>query len=277
MESVETATASIPKLGLGTWQNTGSRCVETVSMALDLGYRHIDTAQSYGNEGAVGDAIATSSVDRDQVFLTTKVWRSNLRYADVISSVRESLDRLGVDYIDLLLIHWPHPRRPVGETLRAMVELQAEGVVDNLGVSNFTRAQLREAVREASSPIVTDQVLYHPFKDQSSLREFCVENGMALTAYSPLARGGVVGDDLLTEIGEGYGKTPAQVGLRWLIQQEGVVAIPKASSRQHLSENLAVFDFSLDDEEMARIRDRRAGLGRRVMNLLPAAMRRFPI
>lgn len=277
MEYVDAGGARIPKLGLGTWQNTGRTCTETVRTALELGYRHVDTAQAYDNERAVGDGIATADVDREDVFLTTKVWRSNLRRRDVHSSVRESLDRLGVEYVDLLLIHWPHPRVPVEETLRATCELHEAGLVKHLGVSNFTRAQLREAIEVSDVPVVTDQVLYHPYKDQSDLRSFCVENDVALTAYSPLARGAVLSDDLLVRIGERYDKTAAQVALRWLIQQEGVVAVPKASSRDHLAENLAVFDFSLDEEEVARIDERSGGLGMRLLNLLPSLVRRIPL
>jgi diketogulonate reductase-like aldo/keto reductase len=269
--------AAIPKLGLGTWMNTGQDCVESVRTALELGYRHVDTAQVYGNEEAVGEGIATADVDREAVFLTTKIWRSNLAYDDVIDSVRESLDRLGVDSVDLLLIHWPHPRRPVEETLRAMAELQERGLVSHLGVANFTRNQLREAVEIADRPLVTDQVLYHPLKDQSTLRQYCVEQDIALTAYSPLARGAVIGDEQFGEIGERHGKTAVQVALRWLLQQEGVVAIPKATSQEHLEENLDVFDFALTDEEMRRIHDRQPGLRRRLLNRLPGLMRRNPL
>ncbi len=277
MEYVEAGGACIPKLGLGTWQNTGRNCTESVRTALELGYRHVDTAQMYGNEAEVGEGIAAADVDREDLFLTTKVSRSNLRRGDVIESVHESLDRLGVDYVDLLLIHWPHPRVPVAETLGAMAELREEDLVEHLGVSNFTRSQLREAMDAVDAPIVADQVLYHPYKDQSALREFCAEQSVALTAYSPLARGAVLDDDVLARMGRRYDKSAAQVALRWLLQQEGVVAIPKASSREHVEANLDVFDFSLTDEEMARIHDLEGGLGTRLKNRLPALMRRVPI
>lgn len=275
--TIEAGGASIPTLGLGTWMNTGQQCTETVETALDLGYRHVDTAQVYGNEAEVGAGIEAAAVDRDELFLTTKVWRSNLRDGEVQSSVHDSLDRLGVEYVDLLLIHWPHPRRPVGETLDAMAELQDEGLVEHLGVANFTRGQLREAQAQTDRPLVTDQVLYHPLKDQSALLAYCVEHDVALTAYSPLARGGVVGDELLGSIGRRYGKSAAQVALRWLLQQDGVVAIPKATGRPHLEANLDVFDFSLTDDEMARIHERQPGLRRRLANLAPAVMRRNPL
>jgi diketogulonate reductase-like aldo/keto reductase len=189
MESVGAGGATIPKLGPGTWQTTGETCTETVRQALEMGYRHVDTAQVYGNEAAVGAGIAAADVNRSDVFLTTKVWRSNLRGDEVAGSVRESLDRLGVASVDLLLVHWPHPRVPVAETLGAMAELREAGLVDHLGVSNFTRSQLRAATNAVDAPVVADQVLYHPYKDQSSLREYCLDSGVALTAYSPLARG----------------------------------------------------------------------------------------
>lgn len=275
--TIEAGGARIPRLGLGTWQNTGPQCTAAVRAALELGYRHIDTAQAYGNEVEVGRGIAQSDVDRDEIFLTTKVWRSNLRYDEVLSSVGESLERLGTDRVDLLLIHWPHPRRPVGETLGAMAELQDVGRIDHIGVANFTLSQLQEAERSVDRSIVTDQVLYHPLKDQSELLQYCVNNDVALTAYSPLARGAVVGHDLLTTIGKRHGKSAVQVAIRWLLQQEGVVAIPKASCRGHLEENLDVFDFSLSDTEMARIQVRQPGLKLRILNRLPALIRRSPL
>jgi diketogulonate reductase-like aldo/keto reductase len=277
MEYVEAGGAQIPKLGLGTWQNTGPACAETVRTALDLGYRHVDTAQAYDNERQVGAGVAAADVDREEVFLTTKVWRSNLHRQDVFDSVRASLEKLDTDYVDLLLIHWPHPRVSVAETLRAMAELQEMGLVEHIGVSNFTRSQLRKARRVADSPVVADQVLYHPYKDQSDLREYCVQHGLALTAYSPLARGQVLADEELERIGARYDKRPAQIALRWLVQQDGVVAIPKTTSRDHLAQNLALFDFSLTDDEMARISAREGDLGTRLRNRLPSLMRRLPV
>jgi len=228
MEYVEAGGVRIPKLGPGTWQNTGPRCTETVRTALELGYRHVDTAQAYDNEARVGDGIAAADVDREDVFLTTKVWRSNLRDGDLQASVRASLADLDVDHVDLLLVHRPHPRVPVEETLGAMAELREEGAVRHLGVSNFTRSQLDEAIRIADGPIVADQVLYHPYEDQSDLVSFCAARDVALTAYSPLARGGVLDDEVLGRIGERYDGTAAQVALRWLVQQDSVVAMPDA-------------------------------------------------
>ena len=242
-----------------------------------MGYRHVDTAQAYGNEAAVGEGIATADVDREDVFPTTKVWRSNLSADDVRRTVRGSRDGPDVDAVDLLLIHWPHPRVPVGETLGAMEELRDEGLVRQLGVGTFARSQLADAIRVADSPIVADQVLYHPYEDQSTLLEFCRDRDVALTVYSPLARGAVVDDEVLAGIGERHGTSAAQVALRWLVHQDGVVAIPEASGRGHLEANRGVFDLSLSDEEMARVRDRSGSLGIRLWNRLPALMRRWPL
>jgi 2,5-diketo-D-gluconate reductase B len=277
MEYVAAGGARIPAIGLGTWQNTGAKCAETVETALELGYRHVDTAQAYDNERRVGEGLAASSVDREDVFLTTKLWRSNLRAGDVHASVRDSLDRLGVDRVNLLLIHWPHPRVPIEETIGAMDDLVDDGLVSHVGVSNFTAAQVAAAVEATDHPIVTDQVLYHPYVDQTARLEACRDRGVALTAYSPLARGDVLDDPVLAEIGERCDKSAAQVSLRWLVQQDGVLAIPKATGRAHLAANLAVFDFELTDAEMVRVGNRRPGLRRRVANRLPALIRRLPL
>lgn len=276
MPIVEVGDARIPALGLGTWQNTGPQCAETVRNALELGYRHVDTAQMYGNEAEVGEGLAAADVHREDIFLTTKIWRSNLRRDDALSSVRVSLSKLGVDVVDLLLIHWPHPLVPVEETLGAMEELRDEGLVRHLGVSNFTAAQLQEAIRAANAPLITDQVLYHPYKDRSDLRSVCAEHDVALTAYSPLGRGAVLSDETLVDIGARHDKCAAQVALRWLIQQDGVVAIPKATGRDHLAANLGIFDFSLSATEMEQIRGLRPGLGMRVKNAMPSIMRNLP-
>jgi len=274
--TVDVGDGQIPVLGLGTWQNTGPQCAETVEMALNMGYRHIDTAQAYGNEAQVGEGLRAANVPRDEIFLTTKVWRTNLRPDDVRSSVRASLRALGVDTVDLLLVHWPHPLVPIEETLGAMAELRDEGRARHLGVSNFTRGQLSDAMRATDAPLVTDQVLYHPYIDQSALRAFCANSNVALTAYSPLARGAVLSDDVLTTIGNRHDKSAAQVALRWLIQQENVVAIPKATSREHLAQNLAIFDFSLSEEEMDTVGARRGPLAPRIQQLATSLMRRLP-
>lgn len=267
MEYVTVQGVEVPALGFGTARITGDECRTAVEDALELGYRHIDTAQMYDNEEAVGDAISDSSVDRDDVFLVTKVHRRNLASDDVLNSVDDSLDRLGTD-IDLLLIHAPSRSVPIDETIGAMNRLQDQARVEHIGVSNFSVNQMQEAVDASETPILTNQVKYHPFKDQSSILEFCIENEIMLTAYSPVAKGKVTGNEVLEEIGNRYGKTEAQVALRWLIQQDMVSAIPKAAIRSHREENLDIFDFELTDGEVKRIFELQGGLIIRIRNLL---------
>ena len=253
MDAVSVGDVEVPSIGLGTWRLSGEECERVVGTALELGYRHVDTAEMYGNEAAVGRAIAESPVDRDEVFLTTKVWRTNLEHDQVLRSANESLRKLGVDAVDLLLVHWPSHSVPVEETLGAFDRLAAEGKARHIGVSNFDLGQLVEARSLAEAPIVCDQVPYDPTRDQQSLQEYCAEEGLLMTAYSPLAKGRLASNTTLAEVGRAHGKTAAQVCLRWLIQQEQVAAIPKASSPEHLAANLDVFDFALTDDEMARV------------------------
>ncbi len=267
MDHVTAQGVSIPAIGLGTYPLEGERCREVVETALELGYRHVDTAQLYDNEGAVGAAVRDSPVSREEVFLVTKIRRGNLAYDDVLSSVQASLDRLGT-HVDLLLIHAPSDSVPIPETIEAMNDLQAGGSVHSIGVSNFSVDQLSTAIDASETPILTNQVAYHPYEDRADLLAYCLERDVALTAYSPLAKGKVLNDETLATIGERYGKTPAQVALRWLVQQDGVVAIPKASSRDHLASNLAVFDFELTDAEMEEIFELRGSLTHRMRSLL---------
>ncbi len=241
----------VPSLGLGTWRLSGEECARAVERALSLGYRHIDTAQMYDNEGEVGRGIRSSGVDREGIFLVTKVRTSSFSHDDVVRSTHESLRKLGTDYVDLLLMHWPNPSVPLEETLGAMTELQEEGSVKHVGVSNFPPSMVEEA--QGYAEVFCNQVEYHPYKAQDELLEQAVETGYLLTAYSPVARGRILDDRTLEEIGEAHGKTPAQVALRWLIQQENVAAIPKATSEEHLSSNLDIFDFEPNEEEMKRI------------------------
>jgi len=257
MERTTVQGVALPAVGLGTWRLTGEDCSEAVGTALELGYRHVDTAQAYGNERAVGDAIRRADVARDDLFLATKLELRNRSYDRVIRSVDESLAKLDTDRVELLLIHQPHDRIPTGsthaETLRAMDHLVEEGKVGHVGVSNFDVDQLHEARRLAESPILTNQVQFHPYWDQQELLTYCRIHDVALTAYSPLAHGAVLGDDVLASVGRRYGKSPAQVAVRWVIQHENVLTVPKATSRDHLAENLDVFDFELSAEEMERI------------------------
>lgn len=268
MHHVTIEDVRIPALGLGTARMRGDTCRTAVRTALDLGYRHVDTAQMYGNEAAVGEGIAASSVDREDVFLVTKVNTDNLRREDTLSSTRESLDRLDTEYVDLLLIHAPREYAPISETIGAMNELQSEGLVDHIGVSNFSADQLLRAIDHSETPILTNQVEYHPFRDQLKLLSACSDLGVSLTAYSPLDKGGVTNNEVLQRLGERHDKTPAQVTLRWLLQQEGVIAIPKAADETHLRENIDVFDFELSDEEMHAIFDIEGSLSERLQELL---------
>jgi len=244
----------VPALGLGTWRLTGEDCRRAVETALELGYRHLDTAQAYGNERAVGDAIAASDVDREDVFLTTKLVNGNRGYDDVRRSTEESLAKLGTSYVDLLLIHNPFQREPVRETLRAMDELVDEDSVRHIGVSNFDVDRLHAAREAADHEPLADQVQFNPYWDQSSLLDYCEIHDLLLTAYSPLGHGGVLDDPVLAEVGEPYGKSPAQVAIRWCLQHPNVAVIPKATSREHIAANREVFDFELTDTEMERIR-----------------------
>jgi len=241
----------VPSLGLGTWRLSGGECTTAVEHALSLGYRHVDTAQMYRNEGEVGRGIKASGVDREEIFLVTKVWPSDFSRDDVVRSTRESLRKLGTDHVDLLLMHWPSESVPLEETLGAMRELQEQGSVRHVGVSNFSLRLVEEATRHAE--VFCNQVEYHPYKVQDELLEQATETDYLLTAYRPIAKGDVLEDHTLREIGKAHGKTPVQVALRWLIQQEKVAAIPKATSEEHLRGNLDVFDFDLSDEEMGRI------------------------
>ncbi len=241
----------VPSLGLGTWRLTGEACARAVERALALGYRHIDTAQMYGNEAEVGRGIRNSDVDRQDIFLVTKVWPSDFSHENVIRTTHESLRKLHTDYVDLLLMHWPNPGVPLEETLGAMTELRQEGSVRHVGASNFPPWMVEEAAQHA--PIFCNQVEYHTYKAQDKLLKQAREMDYLLTAYRPVARGAVLNDATLKEIGEAHGKAPAQVALRWLIQQDHVAAIPKATSEDHLKSNLDVFDFELSDEEMERI------------------------
>lgn len=241
----------VPALGFGTFQLEGRDCYQGVRDALDIGYRHIDTAQMYGNEEQVGRAIEDSRISREDIFLTTKLWFDNLAPGRVRDTAEESLRKLRVEGVDLLLIHWPNDDVPLGDTLAAMLDLREEGKTRHVGVSNFTPSWLRRALERA--PVLCNQVEYHPFLGQESLLDEAREHDLLLTAYSPLARGRVPKDSRLQEIGDAHGKSAAQVALRWLIQQPRVAAIPKASTAEHRRANFDVFDFELSEEEMERI------------------------
>jgi 2,5-diketo-D-gluconate reductase B len=244
----------VPALGFGTYQITGPAARDAVEHALEVGYRHIDTAQAYGNEAEVGAGLAASGVPREDVWLTTKIEPHNLRHADVARCTAESLRRLRSDYVDLLLIHWPNPEIDLAETLGAMQDERDAGRVRYLGVSNFPAGLLSEAL-EVAPDLVTDQVEYHPYLAQDELLEMIRERRLFLTAYSPVAQGEVLKNRVIREIAETHSKTPAQVALRWHLEQDRVSPIPKAASREHREANFDVFDFELSADEMERIHD----------------------
>jgi 2,5-diketo-D-gluconate reductase B len=251
MRSLEIQATTVPKLGFGTWQINGRECEEVVRDALEIGYRHIDTARAYGNEAEVGRGLAASGVDRSEIFLTTKIAPADYEPGRLRAAAEDSLHALGTDYLDLLLLHWPNDDVSLEATLSALVDLRELGKIRQLGVSNFPVGPLRRAL--ATAPVFANQVEYHPFLGQQALLELAVERDFMLTAYSPLAHGKVPSDATLKEIAEAHGKRPGQVSLRWLLDQPNVAAIPKASSHERLAENFEVFDFVLSDEERARI------------------------
>ncbi|MBV8184334.1 MAG: aldo/keto reductase [Hyphomicrobiales bacterium] len=251
MHNVEAGGASIPSLGFGTWAARGNECAQAVAWALESGYRHIDTAAVYANEEAVGDGIRASRVPRDEIFLTTKVGPDDIDEGKLERSAEASLKRLGFDHVDLLLIHWPSPRIPLKRSMAALAKAKRQGLTRHVGVSNFTPALLAEAVALSEEPVVTNQCEYHPRLDQSRVIGACREKGVSFTSYCPLGRAGdILADAKVTAIAERHGKTPAQVLLRWQIQQQGVIAIPKSANRQRIAENIAIFDFALDDAQM---------------------------
>jgi 2,5-diketo-D-gluconate reductase B len=252
MQFVEANGARIPAIGLGTWELRDRLCARVVEQAVRLGYRHIDTAQVYENEREVGEGIRASHVRRDEIFVTTKIWTTHFAPHNLERSVKESLIKLRMDHVDLLLLHWPNPHVPLEETLGALARAKTLGLATHIGVSNFTVALIGQAVAGCSEPLVCNQVELHPYLDQTKVRAACDRAGMAMVAYSPIARGNVKKDAVLAEIGRAHGKSAAQVCLRWLIQQ-GAAAIPRTSKIERLSENIEVFDFALSDAEMARV------------------------
>ena len=243
----------IPALGLGTWRLSGGECAKVVAGALGAGYRHVDTAQIYENEAEVGQGIKSSGVPRADIFLTTKVWMTNVGKDRLASSVEESLRRLATDYVDLLLLHWPVDEVPLEDQLASLQAVQKAGKARLIGVSNFTVPQLEQATQAIGPVLATNQVEYHPFLSQKPVLKALRGKGMFLTAYSPLARGKVGDDKTIRAIADAHGKTPGQIALRWLVQQGDVAAIPKTAKTDRLRENLEIFDFALSEAEMETI------------------------
>jgi diketogulonate reductase-like aldo/keto reductase len=253
--------ASIPAIGFGTSQL--GDCGEVVATALRIGYRHIDTAWKYFTEKGVGEGLRASGVPRAQIYLTTKVSHEYLRAADFARKVDESLANLGVDYVDLLLVHWPTTEGvPLSETMGALARAKREGKARHIGVANFNIALTKEAMGVCPEPLAVLQAEYHPYLDQSKVLAFCKDAGLVFTAYCPLARGRLFKDPVLAEIARQRGKTVAQIALRWLVQQGNIVAIPRSANAAHMTESLDVFDFFLSEEEMARVHALRRPDGR---------------
>lgn len=249
---LESHGAKIPAIGLGTWELRGRDGARIIEQALRLGYRHIDTAQIYDNERQVGEALRASGVRRGEVFVTTKVHYEHFAPLELERSVKESLSKLRLTEVDLLLLHWPNPRVPLQETLGGLARVKQAGMARHIGLSNFTVALIEEAVAGSAEPLVCNQIEYHAYLNQDKVLEACRRLGIAVVAYCPIARGQVKNDEILAQIARRHGKSSAQVSLRWLVQQ-GVGAIPRTSKIERLSENLDVFDFELSAEEMQTI------------------------
>lgn len=253
MFNVTSHGASIPALGFGIFRMSDEEVERIVPEALAVGFRHFDTAQIYANEAALGRALAKAGAKRDELFLTTKVWVDNYTPEAFGASVDESLEKLKVDQVDLLLIHWPGDKVPVADQIAMLNAVKDAGKTKHIGVSNQNIAQMRESVRLSREPIVTNQVEFHPYLDQSRVYAAAREAGLALTAYYGMADGKVITDPAIQAIAAKYGKTPAQVVLRWLVQHEGVVALSKTANVARVAENFAIFDFKLEGVDMAAI------------------------
>jgi 2,5-diketo-D-gluconate reductase B len=249
---IESHGARIPVLGFGTMTLKEDVCVQLVEAALRLGYRHLDTAQMYGNEREVGSGMRSSGLKREDIFLTTKVWFTRLAAGDFERSVDESLERLALPWVDLLMIHWPNAQLPLPESIAALCKMKKTGIAKHIGIANFNIAMIEEAVKVASEPIAVLQIETHPYLDQSKVIAAARRHGMAIVGYCPLARGKVPADPTLQRIGKAHGKTPAQAALRFLMQQQ-IIPIPRTSKRERLAENLGSLDFTLSEAEMAEI------------------------
>ncbi|GGF99054.1 MULTISPECIES: aldo/keto reductase [Rhizobium] len=245
--------ANIPALGFGTFRMPDADVHRVLPEALKLGFRHVDTAQIYKNEAAVGDVLKSSGIARQDIFLTTKVWVDRVGHEAFIASVDESLTKLKTDHVDLLLLHWPQSEMPLADRIGALNELRKAGKVKNIGVSNFSTALMAEAVKLSDAPIVNNQVEYHPYLDQTKVLSEAAKTGMSVTAYYLMADGAVPKDEVLKDIGAKHGKTAAQVVLRWAVQQKGVIALSKTATESRLPENFDIFDFALSEDEMAAV------------------------
>lgn len=252
MQVIKAHGARIPVIGFGTMTLKEDAAVELVEAALHLGYRHLDTAQNYGNEREVGEGLRRSGLPREEVFLTTKVWFNRLAEGDLQRSVDESLQRLKLPWVDLLLIHWPNAQIPLAQSIEALCKVKRAGLAKHIGVANFNVAMIEEANKTASEPLACLQIEVHPYLDQSKVIAAARAHGMAVVAYCPLARGKAPADEALGTIGRAHGKTPAQVALAYLEEQD-IIPIPRTSKRERLAENLGSLELTLSAAEMAAI------------------------
>jgi diketogulonate reductase-like aldo/keto reductase len=259
--------AQIPAIGLGTWQMRGADCARAVADGLSLGYRHLDTAVMYDNEREVGEGLRASGLKRDEVFVTTKVLPSDIGAGTLQASAADSVKRLQVEAVDLLLIHWPNPSIPLAQSIKALCEVKKKGLARNIGVANFPVALLHDAVRLAADhgeKLATNQCEYHPLLSQAKLIEACHQHGITFVSYCPIGKGQLMQDPTITRIAKAHGVAPVQVIMRWHLQQPDVAAIPKSSSKAHQLQNLDVFGFTLSDEEMRALHGMARADGRMV-------------
>ena len=263
--------AQIPAVGYGTMLfPEPERAVELIVCSLECGYRHVDTARKYGSEEWVGEGIRASGLPRKDIWVTTKVTEENAKADDFTRSVDTSLKALGLDYVDLLLIHWPQPKVPLEETLGALAKARREGLAKNIGVSNFTVPLLDEAVGKCREPLLTNQIEYHAYIRQDKIISACGRHGLLVTCHVPLARGAVLKDPVIRDIAKSHGKTAAQVALKWLVQQPDMIVVPRALEYSEIKENIDIFDFDLSGDEMTRI----SALRDRNLRIVDPAVRR---
>jgi 2,5-diketo-D-gluconate reductase B len=253
MEHLQTQGISLPRLGLGTFRMQGEVCRAAVESALALGYRHIDTAEMYGNEDAVGAAIAASHIVRKDLHVTTKVWHENLEPDAIRRALDASLKKLKLDHVDLYLVHWPAKNMNLLAIFETLLKLRAEGRTRAIGVANFNVALLKTVVEEIRAPIACNQIEYHVMLDQTKVRQYLAAKSIPLVAYCPLAQGKVSSDETLAAIGRKHGASAAQVALKWLLDRDGVAAIPKASRRESQQANLDALKLTLDDADRKAI------------------------
>ena len=249
MKYITLDTRSVPAIGLGTYKLTGPAAIEIIRKAIHIGYRHIDTAQLYDNEKEIGIALSDSGVPRNRIFITSKVWPSNLTKDRLINSVEESLEKIKLQYFDLLLVHWPHHELLVEEYMQTMMRVQEAGLTKDIGVSNFNIAQLKAALKSGAR-IVANQIEFHPWINQVKVMEFMQNNQIPLIAYCPFGKGRFIGDKKIEILAAKYVRSPAQIILRWMMQKDNILAIPKSENLYRLEENLHVFDFELSEKEM---------------------------